>query len=450
MSAAKKSRATSRTSTRKTPSYKPVQAIEVRIWNQTVGAVTLDPKLEHYAFEYDPQFARQKIELAPLQMPTSSRDPFVFTNLPEATFKRLPAMLADALPDDFGNALINAWMAQRNLRKNQITPLDRLAYMGKRGLGALEFRPARGPNVEASTAIALSKLVEQARIVVEGEIDDEAHAKAALAQLISVGTSAGGARAKASIAWNPSSNEIRAGQFDVQPGFEHWLLKFDGLGNDRELGTSQDYGRIEYAYFLMARQAGIEISDCRLLEEHDRAHFMTRRFDREGNSKHHLQTLCAIAHLDYKQRATHDYAQYLQVIQSLGLGYEAFEEAFRRMAFNIMAANCDDHSKNFSFILRRDQTGQSQPWALAPAYDITFAFNPAGAWTYQHLMGVNGKFTGITRDDLLRVAEQFGIGTGKRVLERVAEAVRAWAEFAAQAKIGKPEIKKIGLNHHVI
>lgn len=420
--------------------HRPVNAIEVRIWGQTVGAVALDPRLGYYAFEFDPRFAASGIDLAPLAMPLAkAREPFVFTDLPEASFKRLPALLADALPDDFGNSLIDAWMAGKGVAKSAITPLDRLAYMGKRGMGALEFRPTRGPNVASQTAIKLSKLVDSARQAVHGEIDTDTHAKAALAQIIQVGTSAGGARAKAAIAWNPATSEIRAGQFDVEDGFEHWLLKFDGMGKDNELGASQDYGRIEYAYSLMAREAGIAMMPCRLLEENGRAHFMTRRFDRDGNRKHHMQTLCAMAHLDYKQKATHDYNQLFLTIVQLGLGHEALTEAFRRMVFNIMAANCDDHSKNFSFLLR-----QGSQWELAPAYDVTHAYNPQGEWTYQHLMGVGGRFSGITQADCLSVADRFGIGPAKQVIRQVKAAIDHWPEFAAQASVEADEIGRIG------
>lgn len=420
--------------------HRPVNAIEVRIWGQTVGAVALDPRLGYYAFEFDPRFAASGIDLAPLAMPLAkAREPFVFTDLPEASFKRLPALLADALPDDFGNSLIDAWMAGKGVAKSAITPLDRLAYMGKRGMGALEFRPTRGPNVASQTAIKLSKLVDSARQAVHGEIDTDTHAKAALAQIIQVGTSAGGARAKAAIAWNPATSEIRAGQFDVGDGFEHWLLKFDGMGKDNELGASQDYGRIEYAYSLMAREAGIAMMPCRLLEENGRAHFMTRRFDRDGNRKHHMQTLCAMAHLDYKQKATHDYNQLFLTIVQLGLGHEALTEAFRRMVFNIMAANCDDHSKNFSFLLR-----QGSQWELAPAYDVTHAYNPQGEWTYQHLMGVGGRFSGITQADCLSVADRFGIGPAKQVIRQVKAAIERWPEFAAQAGVEADEIGRIG------
>lgn len=423
--------------------FKPVQAIEVRIWGKAVGAVALAPNLGYYAFEYDSRFVKSGIELAPLAMPLSeAREPFVFVDLPELSFKRLPGMLADALPDDFGNALIDAWMAGKGIGKLQVTPLDRLAYMGKRGMGALEFKPARTPAISSSTAIKLSRLVESARQAIHGELGSDHLAKAALAQIIQVGTSAGGARAKAAIAWNPATDEIRAGQFDVEPDFEHWLLKFDGMGADRELGGTQDYGRIEFAYYRMACAAGIVISPCRLLEENGRAHFMTMRFDRQGNRKHHLQSLCAMVHLDYRQKASHDYNQFLQTVVRLGLDYAALEEAFRRMAFNVMAANCDDHTKNISFMLR-----EGMRWELAPAYDVTYAYNPDGEWTWQHLMSVNGKFADISRADLLAVADRFGIGTAPKVLKQVREAVAAWPDFAGQAGVNTAEMNRI-IEHH--
>ena len=427
--------------------YKPVHVIEVRVWGHTVGAAALDSRLGYYAFEYAPSFVRMGIELAPLTMPLAQAgEPFVFTELPELTYKRLPALLADALPDDFGNTLIDGWMASRGVERSQITPLDRLAYMGKRGMGALEFHPVRsGPTGTGTTAISLATLVESARQAMKGDLSSAHLASAALAQIIKVGTSAGGARAKAVIAWNPKTQEIRAGQFDVESGFEHWLLKFDGMGADRELGGSQDYGRIEHAYYQMATAAGITMASCRLLEENGRAHFMTRRFDRDGNRKHHLQTLCAMAHLDYKQKASHDYNQLFQTISRLRLGYTALEEAFRRMTFNVMAANCDDHPKNVSFLLR-----EGGDWTLAPAYDVTHAHNPGGEWTHQHLMSVNGKFAGITREDLLSVADRFGVGTATKVLQQVGEAVANWPDFAARAAVSDRETGRIRDHQHVL
>lgn len=412
---------------------KQVQVIEVRMWGSRVGAVAADPSLGCYAFAYDPAWKRREIELAPLTMPLADRrETFAFPALPKATYLGLPAMLADALPDDFGNALIDAWMAARGIEKSSITVLDRLAYMGKRGLGALEFQPARGSHNESAAPVAMKTLVEEARRLVHGNFSVDNETEAALANIIKVGTSAGGARAKAVIAWNPETDEVRSGQFDVAPGFEHWLLKFDGVGRDKELGTGEGYGRIEYAYSLMAKSAGITISPCRLLEENGRAHFMTRRFDRDvmngQTRKHHVQTLCAMNHLDFRQRGTHAYAQLFMTIARLDLGDEAMSQAFRRMAFNVMAANCDDHTKNFSFLLR-----QGQPWKLAPAYDVTHAYNPKGEWTYQHLMSVNGKFQGITREDLLEDGDRFGVRKPRVLLDDVRAALDNWSEFAQQA-----------------
>ncbi|OGS35182.1 MAG: phosphatidylinositol kinase [Elusimicrobia bacterium RIFOXYB2_FULL_49_7] len=419
--------------------YKPVGAIEVRIWDRRVGAVALDPARGYYAFEYAPEFVEEGIELAPLSMPLNQADaPFIFETLPERTYQRLPALLADALPDDFGNGLINAWMAGHGIQKDSITPLDRLAYMGRRGMGALEFHPERSPSRPSTTAIELARLTETARQTLTGSFDTDKMAEAALTRLIRVGTSAGGARAKAVIAWNPKTEEIRAGQFDVPEKFEHWILKFDGMGPDTELGGSQDYGRIEYAYYLMALAAGINISPCCLLKERDRAHFMTKRFDRKGNRKHHIQTLCAMAELDYRQKATHDYSQLFMVIQKLRLPYEASEEAFRRMVFNVFSANCDDHTKNISFILPKGGR-----WALAPAYDVTHAYNPKGEWTNQHLMSVNGKFAGIQQSDLMALASRFGIGTAGKVIKQVASAVTRFPEFALKAELNENEIKRI-------
>ena len=412
---------------------KDVRVIEVRIWGKRVGAVALDPKLGFYAFAYEPAWRRAAIELAPLTLPIDDRTPtFIFPSLPVPTFHRLPGMLADALPDAFGNALIDAWMAQHGMEKSAVTPLDRLAYMGKRGMGALEFKPERGSHRESAAPLEMKSLVEEARKLIEGDLTHDAHAQAALANIIHVGTSAGGARAKAVIAWNPKTNTIRSGQFDAAKGFEHWLLKFDGIGKDFELGTGADYGRIEYAYYLMARRAGIVMHECRLLEENGRAHFMTRRFDRDvvdGHTiKHHVQTLCAMDHLDFKQRATHAYAQLFIVVSRLNLGDAALEQVFRRMAFNVMARNCDDHTKNFAFLMK-----QGGNWELAPAYDVTHAYNPKGEWTYQHLMSVNGKFKDIDRADLLKEAERFGVARADDLSREVHAAIESWPEFAKEA-----------------
>lgn len=424
--------------------------IEVRIWGKRVGAVAPDPRLGCYVFAYDPGWRSRGIELAPITMPLAdTRSTFAFPDLAEPSYKRLPGLLADALPDDFGNALIDAWMTNKGIEKRAITTLDRLAYMGKRGMGALEFKPARGAHRESAEPLEMKSLVEAARMVINGDLSGDVAAQAALANIIRVGTSAGGARAKAVVTWNSKTNQIRSGQFDAAPGFEHWLLKFDGVGKDSELGGCADYGRIEYAYYLMAKAAGIIMSPSRLLEESGRAHFMTHRFDREANEnstiKHHIQTLCAMDHLDYKQRATHAYAQLFMVIARLKLGDEAIRQAFRRMAFNVMAKNCDDHTKNLAFRLK-----QGESWELAPAYDVTHAYNPHGEWTYQHLMSVNGKFSGVTRADLLVEAERFGVRRAQDLLNDVRAALGSWQKFAIEAGLNTATANAIAADFELI
>lgn len=421
------------------PTYTHVTHVEVYLWGERIGVTALDPTYGFYAFRYTPEFQARGFEPAPIHMPTTVDRTFLFTDLPVATYKRLPAMLADALPDDFGNALIERWMLDRGIRAEDITSLDRLAYMSNRAMGALEFKPARGPGTQRAMAIQLSELVATARKALHGDFDGDEHAQAALRNIIEVGTSAGGARAKAVVAWNRKTGEIRSGQLEAPPGFEHWLLKFDGMGKDFELGASQDYGRIEYAYHLMARAAGVHMNECRLLQESGRAHFMTRRFDRDdGNVRHHIQTLCAMAHLDFRKKGTNSYAQLFDTMARLGLPYEQKEEAFRRMVFNVMARNCDDHTKNFAFRLR-----QGQPWELTPAYDVTFAHNPRGEWTSQHLMSVNGKFKDFTEGDLLTEADRFVIGTAPRVIQQVRQAVMSWRAFASEAGVGTRELERI-------
>lgn len=420
--------------------YRHVSSVEVSLWGHRMGVVALDPAYGFYAFRYTPQFRASGIDPAPLQMPIAADQTFLFTDLPVETYKRLPALLSDSLPDDFGNALINRWMAERGIAAEDITALDRLAYMSNRAMGALQFKPARGPAGKTAVPIRMNKLVSEAREAVSGTIADDDHAHAALRSIIEVGTSAGGARAKAVIAWNPQTQEIRSGQLEAPNGFEHWLLKFDGIGRDRDLGASQDYGRIEYAYHLMAVDAGIKMSACRLLQENGRAHFMTRRFDRaDGNIRHHVLTLCAMSHLDFKKTGTNSYSQLFDTLSRLRVPYEDKEEAFRRMTFNVMARNCDDHTKNFSFRLR-----QGSAWELAPAYDVTFAHNPASEWTRQHLMSVNGKFRDITAADLLAMADRFGIGTAATIIDKVRSVLANWPAYAEKAGVRAAQVQHIG------
>ena len=435
-----------------TAQFRHVDVIEVRIWGRRVGAVAADPNLSACVFEYAPAWWHSGLQLAPLTMPVdttmaagAATRTFTFPGLDEPTFRGLPGLLSDALPDRFGNQLIDAWMAGKGYRPGQITALDRLAYMGKRDMGALEFRPVRGGVVASAAPIQMARLVEQARLAFQGQLGEADHTRQALNQLISVGTSAGGARAKAVIGWNPQTGDMIAGQFDLPEGFEHWLLKFDGVGNDQVLGPSQQYGRIEYAYHRMATLAGISMQPCRLHHEGGRTHFMTKRFDREGNAKVHVQSLCALRHMSYNQVHTHAYESLFLAARDLGLDDAAMTQLFTRMAFNVAARNQDDHTRNFAFLMR-----EGQPWELAPAYDITFAMDPRNRWLSAHQMSVNHKFEDIGRDDLLAVAAQFSIPRAASSVERVNFAIGHWPALGAEAGVTSDEVARIGTLHRTL
>jgi serine/threonine-protein kinase HipA len=412
---------------------------EVRLWGRAIGAVSIDDGAMYASFQYTPEFARSGIEVSPLMLPLGERV-LSFPELAPGTFHGLPGMLADSLPDKFGNALIDAWLATQGRTPASFNAIERLCYTGTRGMGALEFAPASGPRPTASRTVEIDALVRLASAVLsrrhdlQGSLADD-EADHVLRDILRVGTSAGGARAKAVIAWNPATQEVRSGQITAGSGFEHWLLKFDGVtaNRDRELDDPQGFGAIEYAYFLMARAAGIRMSECRLLEENGRRHFMTRRFDRTAEGgKLHLQSLGALAHLDFNQAGAHGYEQALQVIRRLGLPMEASEEQFRRMLFNLVARNQDDHVKNIAFLM--DKGGR---WSLSPAFDIAYSYNPDGEWTARHQMSVNGKRDGFTREDLRACAKSTPMrrGRAEALLEEVCTAVRRWPEFASAARI---------------
>jgi serine/threonine-protein kinase HipA len=425
-------------------SYEPARIVEVRAWGRTAGAVTADPATGFYAFEYDRAWISGGRELSPLLMP-SSGTVFVFPDLDPITYYRLPAMLADCLPDRFGNALVNAWMVEHGVPVAGITALDRLAYAADRAMGALEFRPPAGAPTEPITAIQLADLVTAARATLSGNLAEAP--KDALRELMQVGTSAGGARAKAVVAYNAATGAIRSGQFEAPPGFTQWIIKLDGVGtdptqDDDPFVAGAGYGRVEYAYSLMARDAGIDKTSCRLLAEGGRAHFMTERFDRDDlGHRVHMQTLCGIAGLDFNMAGAHSYAQYFDVIDSLGLPAAAREQAFRRTVFNIAAANCDDHTKNLAFLLPED--GE---WSLAPAYDVTHAHNPSGVWTSGHQMTVNGKRQAIDLGDLRELADRFKVPGAKAVLQDVMLAVDRWADYAGQAEVPEEQVERIAVD----
>lgn len=415
---------------------------EVRMWGRTIGAVSLADDADFATFEYDPDFVRSGIEISPLMMPLAGRVYF-FPGLPRQTFHGLPGLLADSLPDRFGNAIIDAWLATQGRSPDSFNAIERLCSMGVRGMGALEYAPATGPKARQTTRIQIDKLVDLASEILTHRNNlnvsfGSKNREQALQDILRVGTSAGGARAKAVIAWNPTTNEVRSGQLPAGPGFEYWLLKFDGVsGNrDKELEDPKGYGLIEYAYAKMAADAGVTMSACRLFEENGRHHFMTRRFDRLADGKKlHMQSLCALAHYDYNMAGAYSYEQALLGIRQLGLPMSAVEEMFRRMAFNIIGRNQDDHVKNIAFLM--DKSGA---WSLAPAFDMIYSFNPSGAWTANHQMTMNGKRDSFTLEDFKACAKTASMkrGRAEAIVEEVRETVLHWRDYADE--VGVPAV----------
>lgn len=424
---------------------------EIVLWGRRIGAVSLQDNSEVAAFQYDPEFAQSGIEVSPITMPLSDSI-YQFPELPRKTFYGLPGLLADSIPDKFGNALIDAWLARQGRTPDSFNAVERLCYTGSRGMGALEFVPSRGPQMKSAKSIDIDKLVELAsdilsrRDELNGSFETDA-AKDSLTDILRVGTSAGGARAKAVIAWNRHTNEVRSGQVKAGNGFEYWLLKFDGVKNnkDKELDDPQGYGAIEYAYYLMALEAGITMTESRLLEENGRRHFMTKRFDRlPGGEKLHMQSLCGLAHYDFNAAGAYGYEQALLIMRQLKLPMAAIEEQYRRMVFNILARNQDDHVKNIAFLM--DKNGI---WSLAPAFDMTYSYNPSGAWTASHQMTLNGKRDGFTMEDFKECAEAASLkrGRAEAIVNDVRRAVLKWREFAEKASVA--DIWEKEINSHL-
>ncbi|MFN8349991.1 MAG: type II toxin-antitoxin system HipA family toxin [Flavobacteriales bacterium] len=427
----------------------------VLLWGQVVGLVVWDDQQQRATFQYDRAFTRSGLDVAPIMMPLAKArgggEVFSFGDVRDETFRGLPGLLADSLPDRFGEQILNAWLATQQRTPGSANPVERLCYTGRRGMGALEFEPAHNDWEASSEALQVEDLVRVANSVLYERAAFRTNHKQkgreeALMDILQVGTSAGGARAKAIVAYNADTGEVRSGQVDGLPGFTYCLIKFDGVTNEK-LGDPKGYGRIEYAYHLMARACGVEMMPCRLMEEHGRAHFLTQRFDRvrdaEGTvHKLHMATLCGIAHMDYNQPLVHSYEQAFQVMRVLGLPYPAAVELFRRMCFNVVAMNCDDHTKNISFLM--DPQGA---WHLAPAYDVTYAYHPESPWLRQHQMSVNGKRTGITRDDLLAVAKAMNIKKAAAIIDKVVASVKKWKTFAKKAEMPAKQVEMIGKMH---
>lgn len=423
--------------------------VDVNLWGKNVGALMWDKEAELALFQFEDKFLNSGFDLSPIVMPSEKSKDVVYSFSANKTncFKGLPGLIADALPDAFGNQIINEWFASRGFSEEQITPLERLCYVGQRAMGALEFEPSSEiPGLDSSSQLHINDLTELAAEVFRNKEVFQAkllNQDKNILDILKVGTSAGGAKPKAIIAYNDLTNEVRSGQVVAPKGFCYWLLKFDGGVYEEHSHITDNpkgIGNIEYAYYLMAKNAGIDMTECRLLHEGDSCHFMTKRFDRrDTGEKLHVQTLAGLAHFDRDQR--HSYEQAFRVMRQMGLPYPQQEELFRRMVFNVVARNHDDHTKNHSFIM--DKSGK---WSLSPAYDLCYSYNPHGRWTNKHQMSINSKQDRFTYEDLQSVAKKMGIDKGKEIIGKVVDSVSRWDDFAKDAGVKGIHSKQIGSN----
>ncbi|MDI6402722.1 type II toxin-antitoxin system HipA family toxin [Balneolaceae bacterium ANBcel3] len=424
-----------------------MRVAEVHIWGTLVGAVAWDTKAGYAFFEFNPKFKEKGWDLSPLKMSLSdNREVFSFPELRKErnaeydTFKGLPGLLADSLPDRYGNQLINLWLAANGRPQDSMNPIEMLCFIGSRGMGALEFQPSVLRENKRTFSIEMESLVATAQKMLTKREEFTTHLNKeeehAVSEILKIGTSAGGARPKAVIAWNQKTGEVKSGQTRVPKGFEHWLIKLDGV-SDIQLGASQGYGRVEMAYYNMAVDCGIEMMPSQLLEENGRAHFMTRRFERdENNVKHHIQTFCALKHFDYNLVHSFSYEQLFQCMRELKLTYAEAEQMYRRMVFNVIARNCDDHTKNFSFILK-----QEGKWELAPAYDVCHAYRPGSEWVSQHALSINGKRKDISRTDLLLIGKSIRCKKASAIIDEINDTVRQWERYADDVDV-EPSLRE--------
>ncbi|MBC7539290.1 MAG: type II toxin-antitoxin system HipA family toxin, partial [Bacteriovorax sp.] len=412
---------------------------EVYMWGTLIGFISWDEEGEFSSFEYEQDFLHAPVEPSPLMMP-KRKGVFSFRELSKESYKGLPGMLSDSLPDKFGNALIDVWLAVKGRKAGSFNPVERLCYIGERGMGALEFKPTKYKGRNNDVPIDIKDMVELASQILTDREKFEENLKhedgkklnEALTNLLVIGTSAGGARAKCLIAFNENTGEVRSGQIKTISNFTYWLLKLDGVSNnkDKELKDPKGFGRIEYAYHLMAKDCGIEMSDCRLLHENERAHFMTKRFDRtDGGEKLHMQSLCAMGHYDFNMAGAYSYEQALQVIRDVVTKNtkQVLEQQFRRTIFNIIGRNQDDHTKNIAFLMNK-----KGEWSLSPAFDVTYSFNPQGKWTNKHQMSLNGKRDGFTMSDFFEFADKADLkkNQAKKIIEQIIEVLSHWEIYA--------------------
>lgn len=420
-----------------------VDVAKVNMFGMPVGTFQWDEQYEVVRFEYDSRFVGRGLEPSPLMMPVREGRVYSFAGLDRETFKGLPGMLADSLPDTYGRALFDRWLTLTGHTCSN--PVETLCFLGKRCMGALEFEPAMDVpydphakyEIDSLVSVASDALAEKSSFGVN--LNDDK--KAAIAEILRLGTSAGGQRAKAIIAYNNATGEVRSGQVEAPEGFDYYLIKLDGVTATAGFKETGNYGRLEYSFYELAKVCGISMSDSSLIEENGRAHFLTKRFDREGGKKIHTQTLCGIAHYDYRIHRAYSYEQAFGVMRALRLPYSAATEMFRRMVFNVVVRNQDDHTKNISFLM--DETGL---WRLSPAYDMGYAYNPNGGWTATHQMSINGKFDGINSSDLLTFARQNNIKEADSIIEQICEAASHWPQLAKECGVPSSMIDSIRKN----
>ena len=428
----------------------------VHIWGTFAGVVRWDAARQLASFQFDKSFLEKKWDISPIKMPVSNGsriynfpDLLPSKDMTEDTFKGLPGLLADSLPDKYGNQLIETWLAQIGRPPNSMNPVEELCFIGSRGMGALEFAPAQLKAGKNTFSVEIASLVDISRKILSErkslEINVSTGDEKAMKDLLKIGTSAGGARPKAVIAFDKKTKEVRSGQARAPKGFEHWLIKLDGVSGT-QFGDSHGWGRVEYAYYLMAKECDIEMTECELLEEDNRAHFMTKRFDRQGNNiKHHIQTLCAIQHFDYNNIYGYSYEQVFQTMRLLRLKYPEAEQMFRRMVFNVLATNCDDHTKNFSFRLKQD--GE---WRLSPAYDVCYSYDPKNVWVNQQTLSINGKHRNLSKEDFMTVAKANNIKKGEKIIKEINMVVKSWKDFANRTNVRKELLQTIQDNLHTL
>ena len=417
-----------------------VDVAKVRLFGMDMGVFRWDESYNVARFEYDKDFVAKGIEPSPIMMPVQQGRVYSFGNLNRDTFNGLPGMLADSLPDTYGRALFDQWLALTG--RTSGNPVETLCFLGQRCMGALEFEPATGPASDGNMKFEIDSLVDVAREALSKKegfgVNLDTDRKAAIAEILRLGTSAGGQRAKAIIAYNKDTGEVRSGQITAPEGFDYYLIKLDGVSAEAGFKETENYGRLEYSFSELVKRCGIDMTECSLIEENGRAHFLTKRFDRENGKKVHMQTLCGIAHYDFKLQRGYSYEQAFNVMRRLRLPYSQAQEMFRRMVFNVVLRNQDDHTKNISFLM--DSDGK---WRLSPAYDMGFAYNPTGAWTKTHQMSINGKFDNLTRKDLMECAAVNNIKNASEIIDHTCDVASGWPILAKECGVPQSMIDSI-------